>query len=327
MINIGINGFGRIGRLVLRIALKRDNIRVVAINNPSTDSKYMSYLYKYDTTHGKSYDDIKYNDDKLIINGNSIDIYREKDPSKIPWINSGASHIIDASGQFTTFEKASLHHQGGAKKILITSPSIDTPMFVLGVNEDKYLSSMNIISNASCTTNCAGPILKILNEHFGIDNCFITTIHATTASQKTVDGTSVKDWRAGRSILNNIIPSSSGAISSIGKIIPELDGKISGLSYRVPIGDVSVVDLSINLKNKTSLDLIKETIKNYSNKRYIGYIEEPTVSSDFIGDPRSCIIDMNNVMMISDNFLKLTAWYDNEWGYSNRVVDLVQIFV
>ena len=326
-IKLGINGFGRIGRLITRIVIGMPNIELVAINNPSTTPEYMAYLFKYDSVHGKFNGKIEYNDNQLIINNKHIDIYRELKPFDIKWSDSNADYIIESTGRFTTLDQASLHLNGGSKKVIVTSPSQDIPMFVMGVNENKYSSNINIVSNASCTTNCLAPLVKVIDDNFCIVEGFVTTIHAITASQKTVDSSSVKDWRAGRSTINNIIPSSTGASKVITKIYPHLNEKIKCMSFRVPIIDVSTIDCTIKIKKEVSLEEVINIIKNYSDNELIGilgYTRDDVVSSDFIGDSRSCIVDIKSSMILGNNFIKLVAWYDNEWGYSNRVVNLLE---
>eukprot|EP00268_Persea_americana_P010078 TRINITY_DN1405_c0_g1_i1.p1 TRINITY_DN1405_c0_g1~~TRINITY_DN1405_c0_g1_i1.p1 ORF type:complete len:427 (-),score=106.27 TRINITY_DN1405_c0_g1_i1:329-1609(-) len=325
---IGINGFGRIGRLVLRIATTRDDIEVVAVNDPFINTKYMAYMLKYDSTHGVFKGSIKVVDESnLEINGKRIAITCKRDPAEIPWGNYGAEYVVESSGVFTTLEKASAHLKGGAKKVVISAPSADAPMFVVGVNEKKYKPSMNIVSNASCTTNCLAPLAKVVHEEFGIAEGLMTTVHATTATQKPVDGPSMKDWRGGRGAGQNIIPSSTGAAKAVGKVLPELNGKLTGMAFRVPTPNVSVVDLTCRLEKSASYDDVKAAIKFASEGPLIGilgYTDEDVVSNDFVGDSRSSIFDAKAGIGLSASFMKLVSWYDNEWGYSNRVLDLIE---
>ena len=326
-IKIGINGFGRIGRLILRVASKRDDVDVVGINDPFIDLPYAKYLLEYDTVHGKFDAKVEVKGDKLVVNGKAIAMFAEKDPAMIPWKKCGAEYIAEATGKFTKKEDAELHLKGGAKKVIITAPSKGgAPMFVMGVNEKKYKKSMTIVSNASCTTNCLAPLTKVINDKFGIIEGLMTTVHSTTATQLTVDGPSKKDWRGGRAASANIIPSSTGAAKAVGEVIPELNGKLTGMSMRVPTINVSVVDLTVRLSKPTTYEAIKKEVLKQSEgkmKGILGYTEEPVVSSDFIGDSRTCIFDANAGIMLNDSFVKLVAWYDNEWGYSNKVVDLI----
>jgi len=323
---VGINGFGRIGRLVFRASVQRDDIEVVAINDPFIDLEYMKYMLTYDSIHGKFEGDVEVKGDKLVVNGKEIAVYACKEPSEIPWKEAGAEYIVESTGVFTTTETASAHFTGGAKKVVISAPSKDAPMFVMGVNQDKYTSDMNVVSNASCTTNCLAPLAKVIHENFGITEGLMTTVHSTTATQKTVDGPSKKDWRGGRAAANNIIPSSTGAAKAVGKVIPELNGKLTGMAFRVPTLDVSVVDLTVNLAKPTTYDEIKAAVKKASEnelKGILGYTEDAVVSTDFIHDSRTSIFDANAGIMLTDTFVKLVSWYDNEWGYSNKVLDLV----
>lgn len=327
MVKIGINGFGRIGRLVTRAAFGRSDVTVVAINDPFIDLEYMVYMFKYDSTHGPFKGDVKVENGKLVINGQSISVFSERDPAQIPWGANGAEYVVESTGVFTTTEKASKHLTGGAKKVVISAPSADAPMFVMGVNEDKYdAGSMNVVSNASCTTNCLAPIAKVINDTFGIEEGLMTTVHSYTATQKTVDGPSAKSWRDGRGAAQNIIPASTGAAKAVGKVIPELNGKLTGMAFRVPTPNVSVVDLTCRLKKGASYDVIKQAVKTASEgklKGYLGYTEDKVVSTDFNGDTRSSIFDAGAGIALNDNFVKLVSWYDNEFGYSNRVVDLI----
>lgn len=328
MAKVGINGFGRIGRLVLRAAVAKGGVDVVAVNDPFLDVEYMAYLFKYDSTHGQFKGTVETKEGMLIVNGNAIKVFAIRDPSTIPWGESGADYVIESTGIFTTTEKATAHIKGGAKKVIISAPSADAPMFVMGVNEDKYdPASMHIVSNASCTTNCLAPLAKIINDKFTIVEGLMTTVHATTATQKTVDGPSGKKWRDGRGAGQNIIPASTGAAKAVGKVIPDLNGKLTGMAFRVPTPDVSVVDLTVRLKEGVSYDNIKKVMREASEsaalKDIVGYTEDQVVSTDFIGDTRSCIFDACAGISLNDNFVKLVAWYDNEFGYSNRVVDLI----
>ncbi|HHW89359.1 MAG TPA: type I glyceraldehyde-3-phosphate dehydrogenase [Clostridiales bacterium] len=326
VVKVGINGFGRIGRLVLRASLNNPNVKVVAINDPFLDLDYAAYMFKYDTIHGRFKGDVEVKDGKLFINGNEIYFFAEKDPVDIKWSEAGAEYIAESTGVFTTTEAASAHLKAGAKKVIITAPSKDAPMFVMGVNNDKYTKDLTIISNASCTTNCLAPLAKVINDKFGIEEGLMTTVHSTTATQKTVDGPSKKDWRGGRAASANIIPSSTGAAKAVGKVIPELNGKLTGMAFRVPTLNVSVVDLTCTLKTPTNYEEICKAIKEACDtdlKGIMSYTEEPVVSSDFIGDPHISIFDAKAGIMLSDKFVKLVAWYDNEWGYSCKVVDLI----
>jgi len=328
-IKVGINGFGRIGRLVCRAAQEHADIELVHINDPFIDLDYMVYMFKYDSTHGKFKGTVESTDGKLVINGRAITVSMCRNPNEIQWEAAGAEYVVESSGVFTTLEKAGLHLQGGAKKVVISAPSADAPMFVMGVNENLYdKSNMNIVSNASCTTNCLAPLAKIINDNFGIEEGLMTTVHATTATQKTVDGPSSKKWRDGRGAAQNIIPASTGAAKAVGKVIPELNGKLTGMAFRVPTPDVSVVDLTVRLKNPASYDTIKATIKTASEDpqlgRYMGYTDDEVVSNDFLGDTRSSIFDSKAGIALSDKFVKLVSWYDNECGYSHRVCDLIR---
>lgn len=326
MVKVGINGFGRIGRLVFRAALESGKIDVVAINDPAISTDYMAYMLRYDTVHGQFKGEISFTEDKLIVNGKEIAVYNEMDPSNVSWGANGVEFVAESSGFFTTIEQASLHLKGGAKKVVITAPSSDAPMFVMGVNNDKYSKDMTVISNASCTTNCLAPLAKVINDKFGIVEGLMTTVHATTATQKTVDGPSKKDWRGGRGAAFNIIPSSTGAAKAVGKVIPELNGKLTGMAFRVPTADVSVVDLTCRIEKAASYDEIKAAVKLASEnelKGVLGYTEDAVVSSDFIHDSRTSIFDAGAGISLNNNFVKLVAWYDNEWGYSNKVVDLI----
>ena len=326
MIKVGINGFGRIGRLVFRAAQERNDVQIVAVNDPFLDIDYLVYMLKYDTVHGKFQGKIENKGGKLHINDVEVAFFAEKDPANIGWGASGAEYVVESTGVFTTVEKASAHLKGGAKKVVISAPSNDAPMFVCGVNLEKYTKDMNIVSNASCTTNCLAPLAKVINDNFGIIEGLMTTVHAATNTQKTVDAPSSKDWRGGRSILGNIIPSSTGAAKAVGKVIPALNSKLTGMSLRVPVADVSVVDLTVRLEKAASYDEIKAAVKKASEnemKGILGYTEESVVSTDFIHDSRTSIFDANAGIALNGNFVKLVSWYDNEWGYSNKVLDLI----
>lgn len=327
-IKIGINGFGRIGRLVFRASLANPNVVVTGINDPFINLDYMKYMLTYDSIHGRFKGDVEVKGDKLVVNGNEITVYEEKDPANIDWTKCGAEYIAEATGVFTGVEDAKKHLTGGAKKVIITAPSKDAPMFVMGVNQDKYQKDMDVISNASCTTNCLAPLAKVINDNFGITEGLMTTVHSTTATQKTVDGPSKKDWRGGRAASNNIIPSSTGAAKAVGSVIPELKGKLTGMAFRVPTLDVSVVDLTVNLKTPTTYDEIKAVMKKASMseqyKGIIGYTEDNVVSTDFVGEVCTSVFDANAGIMLTPTFVKLVAWYDNEWGYSSKVVDLIE---
>nr|AIB06356.1 glyceraldehyde-3-phosphate dehydrogenase [Auricularia polytricha] len=327
MVKVGINGFGRIGRIVTRNALLNKDIEVVAINDPFIDLSYMVYMFKYDSVHGRYKGSVETKDGKLIIDGRAIAVHAERDPAAIPWSASGAEYIIESTGVFTTIDKASAHLKGGAKKVIISAPSADAPMYVCGVNLDAYDPKHKVISNASCTTNCLAPLAKAIHDRFGIVEGLMTTVHATTATQKTVDGPSNKDWRGGRGVGPNIIPSSTGAAKAVGKVIPSLNGKLTGMSFRVPVADVSVVDLVVRLEKGASYDEIKKAIKAASEngplKGILAYTEEDVVSTDFVGEHASSVFDAKAGIALNDNFIKLVSWYDNEWGYSARVCDLL----
>lgn len=326
MSKIGINGFGRIGRLVLRSALLK-GAEVVAVNDPFINLDYMVYMFKYDSTHGKYKGEVSSADGCLVVDGHSIQVFNEMKPENIPWEKAGAEYVVESTGVFTTIEKASAHFKGGAKKVVISAPSADAPMFVMGVNEDKYTADMNVVSNASCTTNCLAPLAKVVHDNFEIVEGLMTTIHAVTATQKTVDGPSSKDWRGGRGAAQNIIPSSTGAAKAVGKVIPELNGRLTGMAFRVPTPDVSVVDLTVRLGKECSYDDIKAAVKAASEgpmKGVLGYTEDDVVSCDFTGDEHSSIFDAKAGIQLSKTFVKLVSWYDNEFGYSNRVIDLIK---
>lgn len=324
-IKVGINGFGRIGRLVFRASIERENIQVVAIND-LLDVDYMAYMLKYDSIHGQFKGDIKVEDGCLIVNGDKIRVTSEKDPANLKWNEVGAEYVVESTGLFLTKELAEKHIAAGAKRVVMSAPSKDdTPMFVMGVNNDTY-NGQPIVSNASCTTNCLAPIVKVLHDNFGMVEGLMTTVHATTATQKTVDGPSAKDWRGGRAAAGNIIPSSTGAAKAVTKVIPDLKGRLTGMSFRVPTLDVSVVDLTCRLEKATTYDEIKAAMKKASEnelKGVLGYTEDAVVSTDFIGDKRTSIFDAAGGIMLNPNFVKVIAWYDNEMGYSNKVLDLI----
>ena len=323
---IGINGFGRIGRLLLRVALQRQDVEVVAVNDPFIAPDYAKYLLTYDSMHRKLDAEIEVLENGLKVNGKFIRFYAELDPQNINWAEYGAEYIAEATGKFTSFEKAKVHLAAGAKKVVVTAPGKEMPMFVMGVNNQKYSKDMDIVSNASCTTNCLAPLAKIINDNFGITEGLMTTIHSYTATQLIVDGPSKKDWRGGRAAAMNIIPSSTGAAKAVGDVIPELKGKLTGMSFRVPTADVSAVDLTCKLAKPTTYEEIKEAVKNACEgemKGIVGYTEEPVVSTDFITDPRTSIFDAGAGIMLNPTFVKLVAWYDNEWGYSNKTIDLI----
>jgi len=326
-VKIGINGFGRIGRLVFRVAAEKENIEVVGIND-LLDVEYIAYMLKYDSTHGQFKGTVEVKDGKLVVNGSEIRVTSEKNPADLKWGDVGAEYVVESTGLFLTKEKAQGHIDAGAKKVIMSAPSKDdTPMFVMGVNQDKYTSDMQFVSNASCTTNCLAPIAKVLNDTFGIESGLMTTVHATTATQKTVDGPSMKDWRGGRGAGQNIIPSSTGAAKAVGKVIPELNGKLTGMAFRVPTPDVSVVDLTVQLKKETSYEEICAAMKSASEgalKGVLGYTEDAVVSNDFVGDARTSIFDAGAGIQLTPTFVKVVSWYDNEWGYSTKVVELLE---
>ena len=326
MIKVGINGFGRIGRLAFRVAMANPEVQVVGINDPFIDLEYMAYMLKYDTVHGKFDGSIDISSGKFVVNGTAIEVYAAMNPAEIPWAACGAEYVIESTGVFTTVEKASAHLAAGAKKVVISAPSNDAPMFVMGVNNDKYTSDMNVVSNASCTTNCLAPLAKVVNDNFGLIEGLMTTVHATTATQKTVDGPSKKDWRGGRGAAFNIIPSSTGAAKAVGKVIPELAGKLTGMAFRVPTADVSVVDLTCRLAKPATYQQIVDAIKAAADgpmKGILDYTDDAVVSSDFITDSHTSIFDIKAGIALNDNFVKLVSWYDNEWGYSNKVIELI----
>lgn len=325
-IKVGINGFGRIGRLVFRAMTERDNIEVVGIND-LINAEYMAYMLKYDSVHGEFKGEISVEGNDLVVNGNKIRITAEKDPNNLKWNEVGAEYIVESTGLFLSKDTAQAHINAGAKKVILSAPpKDDTPMFVMGVNQNELTDDIKILSNASCTTNCLAPLAKVIHDNFGIVEGLMTTVHATTATQKTVDGPSMKDWRGGRSALNNIIPSSTGAAKAVGKVIPSLNGKLTGMSFRVPTVDVSVVDLTVRLEKATSYDEICATIKAAAEgelKGILGYTEDAVVSQDFVGEKRTSVFDKDAGIMLSPNFVKLVSWYDNETGYSNKLVDLL----
>uniref|UniRef100_A0A803MI93 Glyceraldehyde-3-phosphate dehydrogenase n=1 Tax=Chenopodium quinoa TaxID=63459 RepID=A0A803MI93_CHEQI len=323
-VKIGINGFGRIGRLVARVVLQSDDCELVAINDPFITTDYM-----YDSVHGQwKHHELKVKDEKTLLFGErAVTVFGHRNPEEIPWGQTGADYVVESTGVFTDKDKAAAHLKGGAKKVVISAPSKDAPMFVVGVNEHEYKSELNIVSNASCTTNCLAPLAKVINDKFGIVEGLMTTVHSITATQKTVDGPSAKDWRGGRAASFNIIPSSTGAAKAVGKVLPALNGKLTGMSFRVPTVDVSVVDLTVRLEKEATYEQIKAAIKEESEgkmKGILGYTEDDVVSTDFVGDNRSSIFDAKAGIALNGNFVKLVSWYDNEWGYSSRVVDLIR---
>ncbi len=329
MIKIGINGFGRIGRLVFRAAVSQPDVfEVTGINDPFMSPDYMAYMLKYDTIHGRFEGTISYDDNSITVNGKKVLFFAEREPANIPWGKIGADYIVDATGIFHAKDKAQAHIDAGAKKVVYSGPSKDdTPMFVCGVNLDKYTKDMTFVSNASCTTNCLAPLAKVINDKFGIKDGLMTTVHSTTATQLTVDGASKKDWRGGRAASGNMIPSSTGAAKAVGVVIPELNKKLTGMSIRVPTLDVSVVDLTVNLVKPASYEEICDAVKEASEgemKGILGYTDEAVVSSDFIGDARTSIFDKKAGIALTDTFVKLVSWYDNEWGYSNKCLDLIK---
>ncbi|MEA5058603.1 MAG: type I glyceraldehyde-3-phosphate dehydrogenase [Candidatus Pelethousia sp.] len=326
-VKVGINGFGRIGRLAFRASVTNPDIDVVGINDPFIEPEYMVYMLKYDTVHGRFEGTAEAKDGNLIVNGKTIRVYAQMNANEIPWSECGAEYIIESTGINTTIEKASAHFEGGAKKVVVSAPSSDAPMFVMGVNQEKYTSEMNVVSNASCTTNCLAPLAKVIHDNFGIVEGLMTTVHATTATQKTVDGPSKKDWRGGRGAAFNIIPSSTGAAKAVGKVIPDLNGKLTGMAFRVPTADVSVVDLTCRLEKAATYDEIKAVMKRASEspeyKGIIEYTTDKVVSSDFVHDAHTSIFDADAGISLNEHFVKLVAWYDNEWGYSNKLLDLI----
>ena len=326
-IKVGINGFGRIGRMVFRASINHPDIEIVGIND-LCPADYLAYMLKYDTMHGKFKGEVSSTDSAIVVNGKQIPVCAERSPADIPWGKLGAEYVVESTGLFLTKEKAQGHIDAGAKKVIMSAPSKDdTPMFVCGVNLDAYTPDMTFVSNASCTTNCLAPIAKVLNDKFGITDGLMTTVHSTTATQKTVDGPSMKDWRGGRAASGNIIPSSTGAAKAVGKVIPSLNGKLTGMSMRVPTLDVSVVDLTVNLAKPAKYEEICKAMKEASEgelKGILGYTDEDVVSSDFLGDPRTSIFDAKAGIALTDTFVKVVSWYDNEMGYSNKVLDLIE---
>jgi glyceraldehyde 3-phosphate dehydrogenase len=332
-IKVGINGFGRIGRMVFRAGLKNPNIDFVAVNDPFMSPDYMAYMLKYDTVHGIYDGTIEYDDNSITVDGKKVLFHAEMDPKNIPWGKDGVDYVVESTGVFLTKEKAQAHIDGGAKKVIMSAPSKDdTPMFVMGVNQNVYTKDMTFVSNASCTTNCLAPIAKVLDEAFGITDGLMTTVHSTTGTQKTVDGPSKKDWRGGRAAAGNIIPSSTGAAKAVGKVYPKLNGKLTGMSMRVPTLDVSVVDLTVNLAKPAKYDEICAAMKKASEtpldqgglQGVLGYTDEDVVSSDFLGDARTSIFDKKAGIALTDTFVKVVSWYDNEWGYSNKLLMLIE---
>jgi len=325
-IKVGINGFGRIGRLVFRAAVEKNDVEIVGIND-LIDVNYMAYMLKYDSTHGRFKGSVSVEDGFLVVNGNKIRVTSERNPADLKWNEIGAEYVVESTGLFLDKEKCQAHLNAGAKKVIMSAPSKDdTPMFVMGVNQNKYTKDMNFVSNASCTTNCLAPVAKVLNDNFGIIEGLMTTVHATTATQKTVDGPSAKDWRGGRGAAQNIIPSSTGAAKAVGKVIPELNGKLTGMSFRIPTPDVSVVDLTCRLEKPAPYKAICAAMKAASEgelKGILGYTEDDVVSTDFLTDSRTSIFDAGAGIGLNDHFVKVVSWYDNEWGYSNKVVDLI----
>jgi len=326
MVRMGINGFGRIGRLVLRAALLHPEVEVVALNDPFIEAEYMTYQFGYDSVHGNFDGDISHKDGNLIVNGQTIRVHNCKDPSTIPWGADNVDVVVESSGVFTTLDKAGVHLKGGAKRVIISAPSADAPMFVMGVNEESYTPDLKVISNASCTTNCLAPLAKVIHENFGIVEGLMTTVHAATGTQRVVDAPSAKDWRGGRSIFNNIIPSSTGAAKAVGKVLPALNGKLTGMAFRVPTPDVSVVDLTVRLErgaSKEQLDAaILEASKSDKLRGILGFTNKDMVSTDFLQSTNSSIYDAKASILLNDKFVKLISWYDNEFGYSCRVIDL-----
>ncbi|CAI4044715.1 hypothetical protein SUVZ_10G1460 [Saccharomyces uvarum] len=327
MIRIAINGFGRIGRLVLRLALQRKDIEVVAVNDPFITNDYAAYMVKYDSTHGRYPGAVSHDAKHIIIDGHKIATFQERDPANLPWGSLKIDVAVDSTGVFKELDSAQKHIDAGAKKVVITAPSSTAPMFVVGVNHTKYTPDLKIVSNASCTTNCLAPLAKVINDAFGIQEGLMTTVHSMTATQKTVDGPSHKDWRGGRTASGNIIPSSTGAAKAVGKVLPELQGKLTGMAFRVPTVDVSVVDLTVKLEKEATYDQIKKAVKAAADgpmKGVLGYTEDAVVSSDFLGDTHASIFDASAGIQLSPKFVKLVSWYDNEYGYSARVVDLIE---
>jgi len=324
--NIGINGFGRIGRLVFRNALLNPNVEIVAIND-LVGIDYLAYLMRYDSTHGKLNAEIRVEGNSLVVDGKPIRVTSERDPENLNWSAVGAEYVVESTGIFLTYDTAKTHMKAGARKVILSAPSKDdTPMFVMGVNHNSYTENMNIVSNASCTTNCLAPIAKVLHDNFGIESGLMTTVHATTSTQNTVDGPSGKDWRGGRGAGQNIIPASTGAAIAVGKVIPELSGKLTGMAFRVPTSNISVVDLTVNLQKDVTYDEVKRAMQEAalgSMKGVLGYTDELVVSSDFLGDARTSIFDATAGIQLTPRFLKVVSWYDNEWGYSSKIIDLI----
>ncbi|KAK7182956.1 glyceraldehyde-3-phosphate dehydrogenase [Paraphaeosphaeria sporulosa] len=328
VVKVGINGFGRIGRVVFRNAVEHNDVDIVAVNDPFIEPHYAAYMLRYDSTHGQFKGTIEVDGNNLKVNGKTVKFYTEKDPAQIPWSETGAYYVVESTGVFTTKDKAGLHLKGGAKKVVISAPSADAPMFVMGVNNETYKSDIDVLSNASCTTNCLAPLAKVIHDKFTIIEGLMTTVHSYTATQKVVDGPSAKDWRGGRTAAQNIIPSSTGAAKAVGKVIPDLNGKLTGMSMRVPTSNVSVVDLTVRIEKGATYDEIKEAIKDASEGSLkapgiLGYTEDDIVSTDLNGDNRSSIFDAKAGISLNKNFVKLVSWYDNEWGYSRRVLDLL----
>jgi len=326
-IKVGINGFGRIGRLVMRAAAENPAIQIVGVNDPFIPTEYMRYMFKYDTVHGRYPGTVEATSDSLVVDGVPIKVFGERDPSNIKWSQAGADYVVESTGVFTSIDAAGVHLKNGASKVVISAPSGDAPMFVCGVNLDAYDKSMDVVSNASCTTNCLAPLAKVIDDAYGIEEGLMTTVHAVTATQQTVDGPSQKDWRGGRGACYNIIPSGTGAAKAVGKVIPALDGKLTGMSFRVPTANVSVVDLTVRLKNGASYDAIKATIKAAAEgpmEGVLAYTEDDVVSSDFIGEKCTSVFDAKAGIALTDNFVKLVSWYDNECGYSNKVLNLIE---
>jgi glyceraldehyde 3-phosphate dehydrogenase len=325
VVKIGINGFGRIGRMVFKASLARDDIQVVAVNDPFTDPEYMAYQFKYDSTHGCFKGTVSSVDGNLVVNGTTIKVFAEKDPAAIPWGENGVDYVAECTGVFRELDTASAHLKGGAKRVLISAPSKTAPMFVMGVNHTDLKADQTVVSNASCTTNCLAPIVKILDESFGIEEGLMTTIHAVTITQNSIDGISRKDWRGGRGAFQNIIPASTGAAAAVGVVYPAIKGKVTGMAFRVPVPNGSVVDLTVRLAKDASYDEIKAAVqaaKDGAMKGFMDYTEDPIVSQDIVGNPASSIFDAAAGIQLSPRFVKVVCWYDNEWGYSNRLIDL-----
>jgi glyceraldehyde 3-phosphate dehydrogenase len=325
VLKIGVNGFGRIGRMVMKASLSRSDIEVVAVNDPFTDPEYMAYQFKYDSTHGVFKGEVSSDGKDLTINGKKISVFAERDPAAIPWTKVGVDYVAECTGVFREVDKASAHLKGGAKRVLISAPSKTAPMFVMGVNEESLTKEQTVISNASCTTNCLAPIVRIINDSFGIDEGLMTTIHAVTITQNSIDGISRKDWRGGRGAFQNIVPASTGAAAAVGEVLPAIKGKLTGMAFRVPVPDGSVVDLTVRLSRDTTYEEIKDAVKAAaagSMAGYMAYTEDAIVSQDIVGNSASSIFDATAGIMLNPRFVKLVCWYDNEWGYSNRLLDL-----